>query len=283
MNRELLPIYDNEELAIKYIIEKGIISEFKICSRCKSVMKINYKEKLYRCNKASCRKKISIYKDTIFEGKKLGLNTIIQIAYGYLSRSPIQSIIDFTGCSSATITEWAYIIREKCTESLSYESQMIGGENIIVEIDETKLGKRKYHRGHRVEGVWCICGIERTPEKRCFVLPVENRNSNTIKDIIERYVLPGTIIHTDCWKAYNEPCKELGFEHLTVNHSKGFKNPENGVHTNTVEGFNNALKISIRPRNRNKDGIDEHVGYFIWCRNNKRNKWDGFLNILKKN
>ena len=28
----------------------------------------------------------------------------------------------------------------------------IGGENKRVQIDESKIGKRKYHRGHRIEG-----------------------------------------------------------------------------------------------------------------------------------
>jgi hypothetical protein len=32
----------------------------------------------------------------------------------------------------------------------------IGSPGIVVEVDETKLGKRKYHRGHRVEGVWVV-------------------------------------------------------------------------------------------------------------------------------
>jgi hypothetical protein len=30
----------------------------------------------------------------------------------------------------------------------------IGGNNSVVEIDESKFGKRKYNRGHRAEGVW---------------------------------------------------------------------------------------------------------------------------------
>jgi hypothetical protein len=44
------------------------------------------------------------------------------------------------------------------------EDAVIGGDNIVVEIDGSKLGKRKYHRGHRVEGVWVVGGIERTHE-----------------------------------------------------------------------------------------------------------------------
>ena len=37
------------------------------------------------------------------------------------------------------------------------EDTSIVGENIIVEVDESKLGKRKYNRGHKIEGVWVDC------------------------------------------------------------------------------------------------------------------------------
>lgn len=30
----------------------------------------------------------------------------------------------------------------------------IGGDNIIVEIDESKIGKHKYKKGHAVDGMW---------------------------------------------------------------------------------------------------------------------------------
>lgn len=38
----------------------------------------------------------------------------------------------------------------------------IGGRNKIVELDESKIGKRKYNRGQKVEGAWVIGGIERS-------------------------------------------------------------------------------------------------------------------------
>jgi len=117
----------------------------------------------------------------------------------------------------------------------------IGGPGIIVEIDESKFGKRKYNTGHRVEGVWVIGGVERTPERRVFLVAVENRNADTIKALILRYVAPGSIIHTDCWAAYvnipnwrNAP-SDLPFTHERVNHSVEYVN-ENGAHTNTIEG-----------------------------------------------
>jgi hypothetical protein len=38
---------------------------------------------------------------------------------------------------------------------------MMGGEGKVVEIDESKFRKRKYHRGHYVKGQWVFGGIER--------------------------------------------------------------------------------------------------------------------------
>ncbi|KCZ78735.1 hypothetical protein H311_00226 [Anncaliia algerae PRA109] len=46
---------------------------------------------------------------------------------------------------------------------------MIGGPGIIVEIDESKFGRRKYHRGHKVEGVWVLGMVERTTSRKILL------------------------------------------------------------------------------------------------------------------
>ncbi|KAI9243311.1 hypothetical protein EDC94DRAFT_591109 [Helicostylum pulchrum] len=77
------------------------------------------------------------------------------------------------------------------------------------------LAKRKYNKGHSVEGAWVIGGIQRKP--------IEERNIENINEIIEKYIKKAQI-------------------------------PQ-GVHTNTIEGTWNGLKQSIIPRNRNKKDI----------------------------
>jgi hypothetical protein len=37
-----------------------------------------------------------------------------------------------------------------------------GGNGMVVEIDESKLDKRKYNRGHRFIGVWILGMIDKT-------------------------------------------------------------------------------------------------------------------------
>jgi transposase-like protein len=121
----------------------------------------------------------------------------------------------------------------------------IGGVGEIVEIDEAKFGKRKFNRGRRVQGQWAVGGVQRNPRKFFFVL-VDSRCSNVLHQIIKDYVLPGSIIFTDCWKGYMG-LENLGYTHKTVNHSKEFISSD-GTHTQTIESTWRALKGFHLPR-----------------------------------
>ena len=56
----------------------------------------------------------------------------------------------FSGLAEDT-TNYIGFFRQLVSLALDDEDTVVGGPGIIVEIDETKFGKRKYNRGHRVE------------------------------------------------------------------------------------------------------------------------------------
>ncbi|KAK4290150.1 hypothetical protein Pmani_036937 [Petrolisthes manimaculis] len=87
----------------------------------------------------------------------------------------------------------------------------IGGKDMIVEIDESKFGKRKYNVGRIVEGQWVFGGICRET-KSTFLVPVEKRDKDTLLQIIKDKIEPGSIIISDCWKA-NNCLQDEGFQH----------------------------------------------------------------------
>ena len=64
---------------------------------------------------------------------------------------------------------------------------------------------------------------------------VDKRDADTLLPIIQSVVQPGTIIHSDQWRAYYRIQEKLHLEHATVNHSVNFVDPETGVHTQTIE------------------------------------------------
>lgn len=67
------------------------------------------------------------------------------------------------------------------------------------------------------------------------MITVRARSMPVIDRIVSRFVRPGSIIRTDCWRGYNNLVNlGLNYTHETVNHSIGFN--INGIHTNTIEG-----------------------------------------------
>ena len=103
-----------------------------------------------------------------------------------------------------SVVDWFHFCRELCVDVLEEDRySQIGGEGIVVEIDESKFGKRKFHKGKHVDGVWVFGGIERGNKENCFFVVVEDRSSATLLPIIEQYIKKGLIIISDCWKAYD--------------------------------------------------------------------------------
>ena len=204
----------------------------------------------------------------------------MHLAYHWLNQAGQKQCINATGCSPNTVTGFFKHFRDLVASTLRESDQQIGGDQIEVQIDETKLGKRKYHRGHRVEGVWILAGVEKTSQRKMFLARVEDRKADTLLEIIQRHVAPGSRVVTDLFKSYSQLSSKLGFEHLTVNHSQIFKDSNTGTNTNTIEGNNNALKIMICPRNRTKD-VDTHLFEFIWRCFHHDSLWDAFICALR--
>lgn len=271
----------NENTCIQFLFQNGIFLRNKNCSFCNEAMSLCINERKYRCFKSGCRKSLSIRTNSFFSKSKLNCSKIMLLGYLWLVKVPITSIILISGCSPNTITAFAKYFRELVSDNLDETDLKIGGEGIIVEIDETKLGKRKYNRGHRVEGVWVVGGIERTMEKKVFIVAVQNRSAVTLTSIIQNHVHPGSILYTDLWRGYNTISNDDNYQHETVNHSLSFVNPDNGVHTNTIEGFWNGLKLNIKPRNRVANGIEEHLFETIWRKINYTHLWNSFISALK--
>ena len=58
-----------------------------------------------------------------------------------------------------------------------------------MQIDKFKFGKQKYLRGHTVEGVCILGGIEETEEKQDFLFDLPDRNAQILTAIIHKHFL----------------------------------------------------------------------------------------------
>ena len=74
------------------------------------------------------------------------------------------------------------------------EDDKISGGRIEVKINEFKFEKRKYNRGHQIEGVLILRGIEITPQIKLFLRIMSDRRRETFQTIIKKYTKFGSII-----------------------------------------------------------------------------------------
>lgn len=259
----------DEQACIDYLISEGALTIPVLCDTadCTGPMAPTFESNdrpifRYRCTR--CRQRKSLYRFSFCQDVHVPVNMTFLLQYLWLVGTTHKAVGTLTGLSPRTVTRTKQMITMDVEANLV--EYVIGGEGVVVEIDESKFGKRKYDEGHHVEGVWVVGGVERTPERKCFAVTVEQRNALSLRTVIERYVLSGSIIYTDCWKGYREEdLVAIGMEYDTVNHRHYWVQPETGVHTNNIEGTFFAVKWLHTPvRQRTRALVSLNLFSFIW-------------------
>ena len=201
-----------------------------------------------------CCKSVSWSKGTWFERMKIDYHECLMLIWCWCNNITLTKLSPFLDISSRSLNDFYCLLREICSlYYLQAETTKIGGKDIIIEVDETHLHTRKYNRGRLLAAeskqFWVFGGCERIT-KRCFIVLVKDRTSDTLITEIQKHVNPGSIIISDKWRAY---CKlnEFGYQHYTVNHSENFISPDaSWIHTQNIERLWLSLKETI-PRKTN--------------------------------
>ena len=171
-----------DKSTIQYCQKKGLLPKKTKCPTCKNTLKIvkkrlmkNRKRSTYffKCTKAFCRKSgkdcVQLRKGSFFANSKLSFRRNLFLIYCFLkkmsyadaiyecsiSEDEVPNIdtastnIRIPKMSSNTVARFYDRCREICTESIvtMQKQNKIGGKDEIVQIDEAKFGKHKYHKG----------------------------------------------------------------------------------------------------------------------------------------
>ncbi|XP_023243851.1 uncharacterized protein LOC111641840 [Centruroides sculpturatus] len=235
---------------IKFAIRIGLQPVEAKCNKCDSgVRKITFRKDTgsvyFRCSK--CKEKSSAFEGT-FKGKrgKVSWRTIVSFLWHLICiDGSLNSACSAVSVSRTTGIDWANFVRHAMMIALfNMTSLEIGGPGKTVEIDETVVSKRKYERGRKLKGTkWVVGGICRE-DKNCFLCFVNDRSEASLNWIVSTFVRSGSTIHTDQWKGYSNigELDGIDIKHATVNHSKNFVNPLDGVHTQNIERLWGILK-----------------------------------------
>ena len=116
-------------------------------------------QEIWRCRKShtvvkgNCKYtmkdvKLTIRHESWLVDSKLPLQYIVELMYLWSQSFSVDEIMHELKLSKKTVVEWANFFRESCFTTNLEASEQIGGNGVEVEIDESKVGKRKYYRGH---------------------------------------------------------------------------------------------------------------------------------------
>ena len=258
-----------KELTIKWLMKERLIALKQNCPRCGEMLLVECEDRSdgfrWECRKQSGnrhhKQALSIRKGTWFEQSNLTLEEVLKFTYWWCQDLSQWQIRRQLNINPNKAVDWDSFCRKTCEITMLQKSEEIGGPGKTVQIHQSKVGKRKYHRGHRVEGQWVFGGIEEESRK-CFLVPVEDRSEATLLPIIKEWIAPGTLIVSDCWKSYSK-LSENGYLHETVDHSKEFVNSK-GFNTNKQEGHWRHMKTSLPMLGTRKEHFSSYLAEFIW-------------------
>lgn len=120
---------------------------------------------LRRCPNKKCGFSKSIFTGSILQHSRMRKEKFVQFIWMWLREIKLELLSDFTGLGDHATKEWNRLLIESVIlHGLDESDKQIGGPGIVVEIDESKFGKRKYH----VSIFWYVLGLEAI----CLLTPV---------------------------------------------------------------------------------------------------------------
>jgi hypothetical protein len=142
-------------------------------------------------------------------------------------------------------------------------------------VSAPKLTRNRHARP--VAEKW-VFGAYDTERKIGWIKQIPDRSAETLLPLISDWFLPGTIVVSDGWAAYNR-VHELGFEHEVVVHEHHFVDPITGVHTNAVEAYWQRCKRRFkRIFGTSYDLLGSHIDEFLWLERYGRRLSDRWTN-----
>lgn len=289
---DIAGIASSFDLTRQFFQSKGILrSNFPNCSDCGRAM-AEVKDSgrkdgiIWRCPSHKGRK-MSIRNGSYFEKSKLSLPDLLWLLFLWSHETPVKTVESLTGIGDDSIRQWYQYFRDACSHYLVNNNFQIGGHNVIVQIDETLVAKRKYNVGHIVPERWVFGGID-CHTKLGFLVEVQDRTAETLLPIIQQYIAPGSIIWSDCWAAYGIPGQSgisqipgMNYSHERVNHTTNFVDPLTGCTTNRVEGMWKDCKTKFKAMHGvQSTTLASHLDEFMWRQSFKAHAFENILHHI---
>lgn len=252
------PIFKDATKARAYL-EKLLWADGRACGYCGAVdesTELPSRPGFYQCN--ACRKQFTVMVGTVFERSHIPLNKWLLASFLLCASKKGVSAHQMHRMLGITYkSAWFMMHRLREAMKPSGKPSPLGGDGMVVEADETYLGKRD---GKKVKPDTFVSGfgwvehpkrdnqrkivalVERGGKARSFV--VDSVNKETVSKILFSNADRKSALHTDEAAFYQAPGSHFA-DHQTVNHSNE-EYVRGRVTTNTVEGYFSIFKRGMK-------------------------------------
>ncbi len=249
---QMLDVLNTDE-ACRMFLENIRWEGSPACPHCGTQHKEHYKLNVkgefkgqYKCK--DCRERFTVTVGTMFEGSHISLRKWFIAIYIFSSHK--KGISSHQLSRDLGITQksaWFMLGRLRNSFQVKTTKQFTG----ITEADETFIGgkNKNRHENKKIEFSQGRSVKDKTPvfgllnEGKVNLEVVADTKAATLKPIIEAMVQKGEIVVTDEWGAYNGLSSE--YKHEVVKHNEENYVTDNGLSTNSLEGFWSLLKRGI--------------------------------------
>lgn len=241
------PIFHDETAAREWL-EARVWPHGPVCPKCGEVGRAtlmkgrSHRPGLYQCN--ACREPFTVTVGTLYDRSKVPLHKWLAATHLLMASKKGMSALQI-GRMLALSYKTAWFLMHRIRESLKITpSGPLGGQNKVVEVDETFVGGRAKNRAHReaAEKKAVLSLVERDGAVRSF--HVASVTGKTLRPIIVRQIDRASYLMTDESTVYPSIGREFG-GHGTVNHSANEYARAHFWHTNTAENFFSIFKRGI--------------------------------------
>lgn len=239
----------NDEAAAYAFVEARLWPNGPICPKCGTVDRAGpLKGKsnrigLYKCY--ACREPFTVKIGTIFEGSHIQLRDWLTAMHLICSSKKAISANQLHRTLGITLKS-AWFLAHRIREAMKPAGDDVGplgGQNKVVEVDDTYVGGKAANRKNRVPPKEIVIAlVERDGKVRSR--HVADVTSATLRDAMVKEIDKASHIMTDESPIYPKIGREFA-GHGTVNHSAEEYVRAYFWHTNTVEGYFSILKRGI--------------------------------------
>jgi hypothetical protein len=157
---DFLERYNNSTTIVNVLQQDGLLRQRLLCHICGNDMLYQKSDKRdgvrFECNRRSCRLKKSIRFGSFFEHVRMSLCDSMLLLHLWSKGCSEKYICDDYSFSEQTVVDWFRFGRDLCVFHFENNTDMIGGPNTIVEVDETHVVKRKNNVGRVLESGWLV-------------------------------------------------------------------------------------------------------------------------------